>query len=69
MEIVGKLKYTNGLHIIPSLKSELLRRYILFPFFGGTSISNRERERERESERERERESERSLHQIVAGGW
>ena len=40
MEIVGKLKYTNGLQLGTSLKSDLLHRYLLFPFFAGTSILN-----------------------------
>ena len=40
IEIVGKLKYTNGLQLVTSLKSELLHRYLLFPFFAGTSILN-----------------------------
>ena len=40
IEIVGKLKYTNGLQLGTSLKSDLLHRYLLFPFFVGTSILN-----------------------------
>ena len=31
IEIVGKLKYTNGLQLVTSLKSEFNHRYILFP--------------------------------------
>ena len=40
IEIVEKLKYTNGLQLVTSFKSELLHRYFLFPFFPGTSILN-----------------------------
>ena len=38
IEIVGKLKYTNGLQLVTSLKSELLHRYLLFPFFAILNI-------------------------------
>ena len=40
IEIVGKLKYTNGVQLVTSLKSELLHRYLLYSFFAGISISN-----------------------------
>ena len=33
------MKYTNGLQLV-TFKSELLHRYLLFPFLAGTSISN-----------------------------
>ena len=35
-----KLKYTNGLQLVTSVKSELLHRCFLFPFFAVTSILN-----------------------------
>ena len=38
IEIVGKLKYTNGLQPVSSLKSELLHSCLLFLFLAGTSI-------------------------------
>ena len=38
IEVVGKLKYTNDLQPVTSLKNEVLHRYLLFSFFAGTSI-------------------------------
>ena len=32
IEIIGNLKYTSGLQLVTSLKSELLHRYLLFLF-------------------------------------
>ena len=46
MEMVGKLKYTNGLQPVTSLKSELFHRYLLFPFSPVGSILNIYIERE-----------------------
>lgn len=40
MEVVEKLENTNGLQPVTSIESELVRRYLLFPFFVGTSILN-----------------------------
>ena len=40
MEVVEKLENTNGLQPLTSIESELVRRYLLFPFFVGTSILN-----------------------------
>ena len=40
IEIVGKLKYINGLHPVSSLKSEFLHSYLLFLFLAGTSRSS-----------------------------
>ena len=40
IEIVRKLKYTNDLQSVSSLKSKILYRYLLFLFFAGTSILN-----------------------------
>ena len=59
MEIVGKLKYTSELQPSRSLKSELLHRYLFFPFFAGTSILNIYIYRERETDRQTETETER----------
>ena len=39
VEVVGKLQYPNELQRVTSLKSELLHKYLLFPFFAGASIS------------------------------
>ena len=38
VEIVGKLKCTNSLQPVTSLKSEFLHSYLLTAFFAGTSI-------------------------------
>ena len=38
VEVVGKLKCTNSLQPVISLKSELLQRYLLISFFAETSI-------------------------------
>ena len=45
IEIVRNLKYTSGLQLVASLKSELLRTYLLFVFsartFQGTNDFNK----------------------------
>ena len=38
VEIVGKLKCTNSLQPVTSLKSEFLHSYLLTAFFAGTSV-------------------------------